>query len=48
MEEVKSVAEKTDRKTIEKMVDILVSIREKKGRLFSLGSGEELVMRLMR
>jgi len=39
MEEVKSVAEKTDKKAIEKMVDILVSIRENKGRLFFLGVG---------
>jgi D-sedoheptulose 7-phosphate isomerase len=39
MEEVKSIIELIDHATIEKMIDILVDIREKKGRLFFLGVG---------
>jgi D-sedoheptulose 7-phosphate isomerase len=39
MEEVKSITELIDRTVIEKMVEILIDIREKKGRLFFLGVG---------
>ncbi len=39
LEEVKSVTGLIDRATIEKTIDILISIREKKGRLFFLGVG---------
>ena len=39
LEEVKSITGLIDRAAIEKMVDILIDIREKKGRLFFLGVG---------
>lgn len=39
LEEVKSISELIDRVAIEKMVDILVDIREQKGRIFFLGVG---------
>ncbi len=39
MEEVKSITELIDHAAIEKMIDILIDIREKKGRLFFLGVG---------
>ena len=39
LEEVKSITELIDRAAIEKMVNILIDIREKKGRLFFLGVG---------
>jgi D-sedoheptulose 7-phosphate isomerase len=39
MKEVKSITELIDHAAIEKMVDILIDIREKKGRLFFLGVG---------
>jgi len=39
IEEVKVIADKIDRASIEKMVDVLIGIREKKGRLFFLGVG---------
>ena len=39
LHDVKSITELLDRVVIEKMVDTLVNIREKKGRLFFLGVG---------
>ncbi len=39
MEEVKLVAEKVDRAAVEKMVEIILEIRQNKGRLFFLGVG---------
>lgn len=39
MEEVKLVATKVDRAAVEKMVDIILDIRNNKGRLFFLGVG---------
>ena len=39
LEDVKSITGLLDRAVIEKMVDILIDIREKKGRLFFLGVG---------
>ena len=39
LREVKSITGLLDRAAIEKMVDILIDIREKKGRLFFLGVG---------
>lgn len=39
MEEVKAIAGKVDRAAVEKMVNILVDIRKKGGRLFFLGVG---------
>jgi D-sedoheptulose 7-phosphate isomerase len=39
LEEVKSISELIDRVAIEKLVDILVDIREQKGRIFFLGVG---------
>ncbi|MDD5287798.1 MAG: SIS domain-containing protein [Dehalococcoidales bacterium] len=39
LEEVKSITALIDRAAIEKMVDALIDIREKKGRLFFLGVG---------
>ena len=39
LRDVKSITELLDRAVIEKMVDILIDIREKKGRLFFLGVG---------
>ena len=39
LREVKSITELLDRAVIEKMVDTLIDIREKKGRLFFLGVG---------
>jgi D-sedoheptulose 7-phosphate isomerase len=39
LRDVKSIAELLDRAAIEKMIDILIDIREKKGRLFFLGVG---------
>jgi D-sedoheptulose 7-phosphate isomerase len=39
MEEVKSITELINHTAIEKMIDILIDIREKKGRLFFLGVG---------
>ena len=39
MEEVKAIAEKVDRAAVDKMVNIIVDIRKKGGRLFFLGVG---------
>ena len=39
MEEVKSITELIDHAAIEKMIETLIDIREKKGRLFFLGVG---------
>ena len=38
-EEVQSIAKSIDLNTIEKMVQIIVSVKEEKGRLFFIGVG---------
>jgi len=39
LEEVKAITDRLDHAAINKMIDILVEIREKKGRVFFLGVG---------